>query len=56
MGSIPGPRTELTLAEDRGRAASTWSVSLAIREFALGVEAFERSVRREPLYRVHDCT
>jgi protein phosphatase len=29
--------------------------SLAIREFALGVEAVERFVRREPLYRVHEC-
>ncbi|MGH9056608.1 MAG: polynucleotide kinase-phosphatase [Acidimicrobiales bacterium] len=29
--------------------------SLAIREFALGVEALERFVRREPLYRVHEC-
>jgi protein phosphatase len=29
--------------------------SLASREFALGVEALERFVRREPLYRVHEC-
>ena len=29
--------------------------SLAIREFALGVEAMERFVRREPLRRVHEC-
>jgi protein phosphatase len=29
--------------------------SLAIREFALGAEAVERFVRREPLYRVHEC-
>ncbi|WP_028066365.1 polynucleotide kinase-phosphatase [Solirubrobacter soli] len=29
--------------------------SLAAREFALGVEALERFVRREPLYRVHEC-
>ena len=29
--------------------------SLAIREFALGVEALERFVRREPLRRVHEC-
>jgi protein phosphatase len=28
---------------------------LAIREFALGAEALERFVRREPLYRVHEC-
>ncbi len=29
--------------------------SLAGREFALGLEAVERFVRREPLYRVHEC-
>lgn len=29
--------------------------SLAIREFALGVEGLERFVRREPLRRTHEC-
>lgn len=29
--------------------------SLALREFALGIEALERFTRREPLYRVHEC-
>lgn len=29
--------------------------SLALREFALGIEALQRFVRREPLYRVHEC-
>lgn len=29
--------------------------SLALREFALGTEALERFVRREPLRRVHEC-
>jgi len=29
--------------------------SLAVREFALGVEALERFVRNEPLRRVHEC-
>jgi protein phosphatase len=29
--------------------------SLALSEFALGVEALERFVRREPLRRVHEC-
>jgi protein phosphatase len=29
--------------------------SLAVREFALGVEALERFVRGEPLFRVHEC-
>jgi protein phosphatase len=29
--------------------------SLAVREFALGVEALERFVRHEPLRRIHEC-
>ena len=29
--------------------------SLALREFALGAEALDRFVGREPLYRVHEC-
>jgi protein phosphatase len=29
--------------------------SLAVREFALGVEALERFVRGDPLFRVHEC-
>jgi len=29
--------------------------SLALREFALGIEALERFVANEPLYRVHEC-
>jgi protein phosphatase len=29
--------------------------SLALREFALGIEALERFVRGEPLRRVHEC-
>jgi protein phosphatase len=29
--------------------------SLALREFALGIEALERFARGEPLYRVHEC-
>jgi protein phosphatase len=28
---------------------------MALREFALGIEALERFVRREPLRRVHEC-
>ena len=38
----------------RSRAVST-KRSVALREFALGVEALERFVRREPLRRVHEC-
>ena len=29
--------------------------SLALREFALGIEALDRFVAREPLRRVHEC-
>jgi len=29
--------------------------SLALREFALGIEAVERFVRHEPLHRIHEC-
>jgi len=29
--------------------------SLAVREFALGIEALQRFVRKEPLRRVHEC-
>jgi protein phosphatase len=37
----------------RGLAAKR---SLALREFALGIEALERFARREPLRRVHECS
>ena len=29
--------------------------ALALREFALGIEALHRFVEHEPLYRVHEC-
>jgi protein phosphatase len=38
----------------RGRSVSA-KRSLALREFALGIEALERFVRQEPLRRVHEC-
>ena len=38
----------------RSRAVSS-KRSLALREFALGIEALERFVRNEPLRRVHEC-
>jgi protein phosphatase len=38
----------------RGRSVSP-KRSLALREFALGVEALERFIRQEPLRRVHEC-
>ncbi|MCB1692220.1 MAG: polynucleotide kinase-phosphatase [Pseudomonadales bacterium] len=42
----------LTRLRSRGLGAKR---SLALREFALGIEALERFVRREPLRRVHEC-
>ncbi len=42
------------LARLRSRSLSA-KRSLALREFALGVEALERFVRCEPLRRVHEC-
>jgi protein phosphatase len=53
---IYGP--EYTLPEHLERLRSrglSAKRSLALREFALGIEALERFVRREPLYRVHEC-
>ena len=53
---IYGP--EYTLPENierlRNRGLST-KRSLALREFALGVEGLRRFVEGEPLYRVHEC-
>jgi protein phosphatase len=53
---IYGP--EYLLSENldrlRSRAVSTKG-SLALREFALGIEALERFIRQEPLRRVHAC-
>jgi len=49
------PATDL-VAMDRLRARGLGRKrSLALREFALGVEALRRFVRREPLRRVHEC-
>ena len=53
---IYGP--EYTLPENlerlRNRSISA-KRSLALREFAVGVEGLQRFVEREPLYRVHEC-
>jgi len=53
---IYGP--EYTLPDNlhrlRARGVSA-KRSLALREFALGIEALSRFVEREPLYRVHEC-
>ena len=42
------------LARLRERGLST-KRSMALREFALGIESLERFVRQEPLRRVHEC-
>jgi protein phosphatase len=42
----------LTRLKQRGLSSKR---SLALREFALGLEALERFVHREPLRRVHEC-
>jgi protein phosphatase len=53
---IYGP--EYTLEENLSRLRARGlgaKRSLALREFALGVEGLQRFVRHEPLYRVHEC-
>ena len=53
---IYGP--EYTAAENMERLRSrglSAKRSLALREFALGIEALERFARHEPLRRVHEC-
>ena len=53
---IFGP--EYTLADNLSRLRHRGlgrKRSLALREFALGLEALERFVQKEPLRRVHEC-
>jgi hypothetical protein len=53
---IYGP--EYTMPENLSRLRSrglSVKRSLALREFALGIEGLERFVRNEPLRRVHEC-
>lgn len=45
-------KANLERLRSRGLSAKR---SLALREFALGIEGLERFVRREPLRRVHEC-
>jgi protein phosphatase len=42
----------LTRLRERGLGTKR---SLALREFALGVEGLERFVKKEPLRRIHEC-
>jgi protein phosphatase len=53
---IYGPEYTLSqnLARLRDRSLGL-KRSLALREFALGIEALERFVQRQGLYRVHEC-
>ncbi len=54
---IYGPEYTTQANLDRLRARGLHKKrSLAIREFALGIEALERFVRKEPLRRIHECT
>ena len=50
----PDYTTEANLPRLRNRGLGR-KRSLALREFALGIEALERFVRQEPLRRVHEC-
>ena len=53
---IYGPEYTLSENMDRLRNRSTSTKrSLALREFALGLEGLQRFVEREPLHRVHEC-
>ena len=53
---IYGPEYTLPSNLERLRSRGlSYKRSLALREFALGVEALERFVDREPLSRVHEC-
>jgi protein phosphatase len=53
---IYGPEYSVPENLDRLRSRGLGAKrSLALREFALGIEGLERFVRREPLRRVHEC-
>ena len=53
---IYGPEYTVTENLDRLRKRGlAFKRSLALREFALGIESLERFVRGDPLRRVHEC-
>ena len=53
---IYGPEYTLSQHLERLRARGLAAKrQLALQEFALGIEALERFVRREPLHAVHEC-
>jgi protein phosphatase len=51
----PDYTTDQNISRLRNRGLSH-KRSLALGEFALGIEGLERFVRKEPLRRVHECT
>jgi protein phosphatase len=51
---IYGPEYMLNLDRLKNRSLGK-KRSLALNEFALGMESLERFTRKEPLYRVHEC-
>lgn len=53
---IYGPEYTMQENLDRLRSRALGAKrSLALREFALGIEALERFVRKEPVRRIHEC-
>ena len=54
---IYGPEYSLpsNLERLRARGSLAHKRSLALREFALGIESLQRFVNREPLYRLHEA-
>jgi protein phosphatase len=54
---VYGPEYDLpgNLERLRDRGTLALKRSLALREFALGIESLSRFVARKPLYRVHEC-
>ncbi|MFN8551165.1 MAG: hypothetical protein U0103_06710 [Candidatus Obscuribacterales bacterium] len=52
--TVPNTPTK-NICKDCVNAVLASKRGLAAREFALGIEALERFVRHEPLYRVHEC-
>ena len=53
--ALPDSTLKAVLTERLRQRGLSVKRSLALREFALGIEALERFVRGEPLRRVHEC-
>lgn len=52
MARTTRPKSIFSACDDGGLGAKR---SLALREFAFGIEGLERFVRNEPPRRVHEC-